>query len=45
VRRVARIRAHLADQPGLSLAGSYLAGVSVPDSFASGVAAARQLLA
>jgi oxygen-dependent protoporphyrinogen oxidase len=44
VRRVARIRAHLADQPGLALAGSYLAGVSVPDTFASGLAAARQIL-
>jgi oxygen-dependent protoporphyrinogen oxidase len=45
VRRVARIRAHLADQPGLALAGSYVAGVSVPDSFASGVAAAHEILA
>jgi oxygen-dependent protoporphyrinogen oxidase len=45
VRRVARIRAHLGDQPGLALAGSYLAGVSVPDTFASGVAAARQIMA
>jgi len=44
VRRVARIRAYLADQPSLALAGSYLAGVSVPDSFASGLAAARQIL-
>ena len=45
VRRVGRIRAHLAGEAGLALAGSYLAGVSVPDSFASGVAAARQILA
>lgn len=45
VRRVARIRAHLAGQPGLALAGSYLAGVSVADTFASGLAAARQILA
>jgi protoporphyrinogen oxidase len=44
VRRVQRIHAYLDDQPGLALAGSYLAGVSVPDTFASGVAAARQLL-
>jgi len=45
LRRVERIRAHLDDQPGIALAGSYLAGVSVPDSFASGLAAARQILA
>ena len=45
VRCVARIHAHLAGQPGLALAGSYLAGVSVPDTFASGLAAARQILA
>jgi oxygen-dependent protoporphyrinogen oxidase len=45
VRRIARIRAHLDQQPGLALAGSYVAGVSVPDSFASGTAAARQILA
>jgi oxygen-dependent protoporphyrinogen oxidase len=45
LRRVARIRAHLAGQPGFALAGSYLAGVSVPDTFASGLAAARQILA
>jgi oxygen-dependent protoporphyrinogen oxidase len=44
VRRVKRIRAYVDDQSGLALAGSYLAGVSVPDTFASGVAAARQLL-
>jgi len=42
--RVARIRNRFADQPGLALAGSWCAGVSVPDSFASGVAAARQVL-
>ncbi len=45
VARVARIRNGFADQPGLALAGSWCAGVSVPDSFASGVAAARQVLA
>jgi len=42
--RVARIRSRFADQPGLALAGSWCAGVSVPDSFASGVAAAREVL-
>jgi oxygen-dependent protoporphyrinogen oxidase len=42
--RVARIRNGFADQPGLALAGSWCAGVSVPDSFASGIAAARQVL-
>jgi oxygen-dependent protoporphyrinogen oxidase len=45
LRRVERIRAGLRDQPGLALAGSYLAGVSVPDSFACGAAAAREVLA
>jgi oxygen-dependent protoporphyrinogen oxidase len=45
VRRIDRIRGHLAAQPGLALAGSYVAGVSVPDSFASGVTAAHQILA
>lgn len=43
VKTIARIRALLADQPRLALAGSYLAGVGVPDTFASGLAAARQL--
>ena len=45
LRRVERIRAQLREQPGLALAGSYLAGVSVPDSFACGAAAAREVLA
>ena len=45
VARVARIHNGFADQPSLALAGSWCAGVSVPDSFASGVAAARQVLA
>lgn len=43
VRRIAGIRAALASSPGLALAGSYLDGVSVPDSLASGVRAAREL--
>ena len=34
-----------ADVPGLALAGSYVAGVSVTDSLASGVAAAARVLA
>jgi oxygen-dependent protoporphyrinogen oxidase len=45
VARVERIRGHLAGQPGLALAGSYLNGVGVPDTFASGLAAAQQVLA
>jgi oxygen-dependent protoporphyrinogen oxidase len=43
VRRIAGIRAELAGAPGLALAGSYLDGVSVPDTLASGVRAAREL--
>ncbi|MFQ5415559.1 MAG: protoporphyrinogen oxidase [Myxococcota bacterium] len=43
--RLGRIRGHLSDQSGLALAGSYLGGVGVPDTFASGLAAARQVLA
>jgi oxygen-dependent protoporphyrinogen oxidase len=43
VARLARIASHLAGQPGLALAGSYMAGVGVPDTFASGVAAAERL--
>ena len=42
--RVARILSRFAEQPGLALAGSWRAGVSVPDSFASGVTAAREAL-
>ena len=45
VRRVEKIRAQVECHPGVALAGSYVAGVSVPDSFASGVAAARRILA
>jgi len=43
--RMDRIRRQLADWPGLALAGSYVAGVGVADTFASGLAAARELLA
>jgi oxygen-dependent protoporphyrinogen oxidase len=44
VARVARILAGFADQPHLALAGSWRAGVSVPDSFASGITAAHEAL-
>jgi oxygen-dependent protoporphyrinogen oxidase len=44
-RRIAALRARLAARPGLALAGAYLDGVSVADSFASGVRAARELAA
>jgi oxygen-dependent protoporphyrinogen oxidase len=44
-RRIAALRARIATRPGLALAGAYLGGVSVPESFASGAAAARDLLA
>jgi oxygen-dependent protoporphyrinogen oxidase len=43
--RITWLRARLAERPGLALAGAYLDGVSVPDSFLSGVRAARDLLA
>lgn len=42
--RIRELRTCLRDVNGLALAGSYLAGVGVADSFASGLAAARQLL-
>ena len=42
-RRVAAIRAQLADLPGLELAGAYLDGVAVADAAASGMAAAQRL--
>ncbi|MBW2444799.1 MAG: protoporphyrinogen oxidase [Deltaproteobacteria bacterium] len=42
-RRVAGVEARLADR-GLSVAGSWVRGVSVADTLASGVAAARGLL-
>jgi len=42
-RRIGRIRANLESEPGLALAGSFMAGVGVPDTFASGIRAARWL--
>jgi oxygen-dependent protoporphyrinogen oxidase len=44
IRRIDRIRSNLAGEPGLALSGSYVAGVGVPDAFASGVRAAREIL-
>jgi oxygen-dependent protoporphyrinogen oxidase len=43
VRRIAALRGRLAARPGLALAGAYLDGVSVAESFASGLRAARDL--
>jgi oxygen-dependent protoporphyrinogen oxidase len=43
VRRITEVRARLSALPGLSLAGAYVDGVSVGDTFASGVRAARDL--
>jgi oxygen-dependent protoporphyrinogen oxidase len=43
VARIARIRKPLAELPGIALAGSYLGGISVSDSFESGLTAARQV--
>jgi oxygen-dependent protoporphyrinogen oxidase len=43
VRRIAEVRARLSALPGLALAGSYVDGVSVADSFASGLRAACDL--
>jgi oxygen-dependent protoporphyrinogen oxidase len=42
VARMRWVKERLVDFPGLALAGAYVAGVSVSDSLASGVAAARQ---
>lgn len=42
-RRIGRICANLSSEPGLALAGSFMAGVGVPDTFASGIRAARAL--
>jgi oxygen-dependent protoporphyrinogen oxidase len=42
-RRMSELRARLCASPGLALAGSYVEGVSVADSFASGLRAARDL--
>jgi oxygen-dependent protoporphyrinogen oxidase len=41
--RIAQLRERLAARPGLALAGAYLDGVGVPDAFASGLRAAREL--
>jgi oxygen-dependent protoporphyrinogen oxidase len=43
--RIAALRARLGAQPGLALAGSYLDGVSLADTMACGVRAARELTA
>ncbi len=43
VRRLAEVRERLAAQPGLELAGGYVSGVSVADSYASGLAASAAL--
>lgn len=43
VRRVSELRARIGALPGLAAAGSWVAGVSVADSFASGQQAARAL--
>ena len=43
VARMRWVQERLVDFPGLALAGAYVAGVSVADSLASGVAAARQV--
>jgi oxygen-dependent protoporphyrinogen oxidase len=42
-RRITALRARLAARPGLALAGAYLGGVSVAESYVSGVRAAREL--
>jgi oxygen-dependent protoporphyrinogen oxidase len=44
-RRVAGIRQRLDGLPGLALAGAYLDGVAVADAAASGMVAARRLVA
>lgn len=43
--RISEARARLSALPGLALAGAYLDGVAVPDAFASGLRAARELVA
>ncbi len=45
VRRIRGIREQLASPPGLALAGGYLDGVSVSDTFASGIRAAVEVTA
>lgn len=41
---VARIQGEMQKTPGLALAGSYLTGVGIPDSIASGEAAATKVM-
>ncbi len=41
--KMAHIRSRLSELPGLALAGAYLGGISVSDSLASGLRAARDL--
>lgn len=43
VRRIAAVRRELAERGGIALAGGYLAGVSVGDTFVSGLRAAREV--
>jgi oxygen-dependent protoporphyrinogen oxidase len=43
VRRMNEVRTRVCALPGLALAGSYVTGVGVSDSFASGLAAAEAL--
>ncbi len=43
VSRIAAVREGLAKLPGIALAGAYVNGVSVSDSLASGLRAAREL--
>ena len=44
MRRISEARERLAARPGLQLAGAYVSGVSVADSFASGLTASAELL-
>jgi oxygen-dependent protoporphyrinogen oxidase len=43
VRRIRELRARVSALPGLAIAGSWVDGISVPDTFASGLRAARDL--
>ena len=44
VRRMNEVGTRVGALPGLALAGSYVAGVGVADSFASGLRAAEDLV-
>jgi oxygen-dependent protoporphyrinogen oxidase len=44
IDRIARIQAALDETPGLALAGNFLYGVGIPDSIASGEAAADKIV-